>query len=129
MAKGFIKIQRNYQFVNKCNPIISSAIRYNYNINFTPLLPKVLAAVYYITNYIIKYQTDRGQLTLAITVLKKSQEVAEAKATADIGLPIPKPLDMAKFVLKVYYRFTRDTEVGAPAVAYFFLNQSSFYIL
>src|SRR3981189_426059 len=39
-----------------------------------------------------------------------------------------KPLDMAKFALKAYHRFTRDTEVGAPAVAHFLLNQPSFYM-
>ncbi|KAL5324764.1 hypothetical protein ACEPPN_005881 [Leptodophora sp. 'Broadleaf-Isolate-01'] len=33
-----------------------------------------------------------------------AQEVAEAEATADIGLPVPKPLNMAKFALKAYYR-------------------------
>lgn len=51
-----------------------------------------------------------------------AQEVAEAEATADIGLPVPKPLNMAKFALKAYYRFTRNTKVGAPAVAHFLLN-------
>jgi hypothetical protein len=35
---------------------------------------------------------------------------------------------MAKFVLKAYYRFTRDIEVRAPAVAYFLLSQLSFYM-
>ena len=112
-------MQRNHQFVNKYNPVISSAIRCNHDVNFTPSSPKVLAAVYYMTNYVTKSQTDRGQLVLAAAVLKKAQEVAEAEAAADVGLPVPKPLDMAKFALKAYHRFTRDTEVGAPAVAHF----------
>ena len=80
------------------------------------------------TNYITKSQTDCGQLVLAATVLKKAQEVAEGEAAADIRLPVPKPLNMAKFALKAYHRFTRDTEVGASAVAHFLLNQPSFYI-
>ena len=79
------------------------------------------------TNYIIKSQTDRGQLVLTAAVLKKAQEAAEAEAAADAGLPVAQPLDMAKFALKAYYRFTRDTEVGAPAVAHFLLNQPTFY--
>jgi hypothetical protein len=126
-AEGFIRMQRNHQFVNKYNPVISSAIRCNHDVNFTPSSPKVLAAIYYMTNYVTKSQTDRGQLVLAAAVLKKAQEVAEVEAAADVGLPVPKPLDMAKFALKAYHRFTRDTEVGAPAVAHFLLNQPSFY--
>ncbi|KAH8799116.1 hypothetical protein F5884DRAFT_758603 [Xylogone sp. PMI_703] len=127
-AEGFIRMQRNHQFVNKYNPVISSAIRCNHDINFTPSVHKILAFIYYTTNYITKSQTDRGQLVLAAAVLKKAQEVAEAEAAADVGLPIPKPLDMAKFALKAYHRFTRDTEVGALAVAHFLLNQPSFYM-
>jgi hypothetical protein len=127
-AEGFIRMQRNHQFVNRYNPVISSAIRCNNDVNFTPSSPKVLAAVYYMTNYVTKSQTDRGQLVLAAAVLKKVQEVAEAEAAANVGLPVPKPLDMAKFALKAYHRFTRDTEVGAPAVAHFLLNQPSFYM-
>jgi hypothetical protein len=122
IAEGFIRIQRNHQFVNKYNPIISSVIRYNHDINFIPLLPKVLVVVYYMTNYIIKSQTDCGQLVLAIAVLKKAQEVIEAEAATDIGLLVPKPLDIAKFTLKAYYRFIRDIEVRALTIAYFLLN-------
>ena len=59
---------------------------------------------------------------LTATVLKKVQEVTKAEVAIDIKLLVPKPLDMAKFVLKAYYRFIRDIEVGAPLVAYFLLN-------
>jgi hypothetical protein len=80
------------------------------------------------TNYTTKAQTDRGQLVLAAAILKKAQEVAEAKATEDSGLLAPPPLDMSKFALKAYNRFTKDTEVGAPSVAHFLLGQPSVYI-
>ena len=66
---------------------------------------------------------------LAAAVLKKVQEVAKAKVAIDIGLLVLKPLDMAKFALKAYHRFIRDTEVGASVVAYFLFNQPSFYML
>jgi hypothetical protein len=72
------------------------------------------------TNYATKVQVDRGQLVLAAAVLKKAQEVAEAAAA-------PPALDMSKFALKAYNRFTRDTEVGGPAVANFLLGQPSAY--
>ncbi|KAH6701352.1 hypothetical protein BKA61DRAFT_681549 [Leptodontidium sp. MPI-SDFR-AT-0119] len=121
-------MQRNHQFVNKYNPVIASAIRYNHDVSFTPTSPKVLVVIYYMTNYTTKSQTDRSQLVLAAAVLKKAQEVAEVESALDAGLPTPQPLDMAKFVLKAYYRFTRDTEVGAPAVAHFLLQQPSFYM-
>ena len=88
----------------------------------------MLAAVYYITNYATKAQVDRGQLVLAAAVLKKAQETAEAVAAEDSDLPAPEPLDMSKFALKAYNRFTRDVEVGAPAVAHFLLGQPSAYL-
>ena len=40
--------------MNKYNPIIAFATRYNYNVNFTASSPKVLAAIYYIINYATK---------------------------------------------------------------------------
>lgn len=126
--EGYIRMERNHQFVNKYNPVISSAIRCNHDVNFTPSSPKVLAAIYYMTNYATKAQTDRGQLVLAAAILKKAQEVAEAKAAEDSGLPAPPPLDMSKFALKAYNRFTKDAEVGAPAVAHFLLGQPSAYV-
>jgi hypothetical protein len=55
-------------------------------------------------------------------VLKKAQEVAEAAAAEGAGLAALLPLDISKFALKAYNRFTRDTEVGGPAVAYFLLG-------
>jgi hypothetical protein len=126
--EGYIRMERNHQFVNKYNPVIASAIRCNHDLNFTPSSPKVLAAVYYMTNYATKAQVDRGQLVLAAAVLKKAQEAAEAAAAENSDLPAPPPLDMSKFALKAYNRFTRDVEVGAPAVAHFLLGQPSAYI-
>ena len=79
------------------------------------------------TNYATKAQTDRGQLVLAASILKKAQEVAEAKAAEDSGLPAPALLDMSKSALKAYNRFTKDMDVGAPAVAHFLLGQPSAY--
>lgn len=61
-------------------------------------------------------------------MLKKAQETAEAAAAEDGGLLAPEPLDMSKFALKAYNRFTRDVEVSALAVAHFLLGQPSAYI-
>jgi hypothetical protein len=126
--EGYIRMERNHQFLNKYNPVIASAIRCNHDVTFTPSSPKVLAAVYYMTNYATKAQVDRGQLVLAAAVLKQAQEVAEAAATEGTDIPAPPPLDMSKFAMKAYNRFTRDTEVGGPAVAHFLLGQPSAYI-
>ena len=125
--EGYIRMERNHQFVNKYNPVIASATGYNHDVNFTASSPKVLAAIYYMTNYATKAQVDRGQLVLAAAVLKKAQETAEAAAVESGGLAAPE-LDMSKFALKAYNRFTRDVEVGAPAVAHFLLGQPSAYI-
>jgi hypothetical protein len=62
-------------------------------------------------------------------MLKKAQETAETAAVENSGLPASKALDMSKFILKAYNRFTRDVKVGAPAVAHFLLRQPSVYIL
>ena len=126
--EGYIRMERNHQFVNKYNPVIASAIRCNHDVSFTASSPKVLSAIYYMTNYATKAQVDRGQLVLAAAVLKKAQETAEAAAAENSDLPAPEPLDMSKFALKAYNRFTRDVEVGAPAVAHFLLGQPSAYI-
>ena len=61
-------------------------------------------------------------------MLKKAQETAEAAAAEDSDLQAPELLNISKFVLKAYNRFTRDVEVGAPAVAHFLLRQPSVYI-
>ncbi|KFY27131.1 hypothetical protein V491_01016 [Pseudogymnoascus sp. VKM F-3775] len=112
IEEGYIRMERNHQFVNKYNPVIASATGYNYNVNFTVLSPKVLAAIYSMTNYITKAQVDRDQLVLAAAVLKKAQEAAEAAASDDGRLLAPEPLDMPKFALKAYNRFARDIEVS-----------------
>ena len=115
--------------MNKYNAVIASATGSNHDVNFTALSPKVLAAVYYITNYATKAQVDQGQLVLAAAVLKKAQETAEAAAAEDSDLLAPELLDMSKFALKAYNHFIRDVEVGAPTVAHFLLGQPSAYIL
>ncbi|KAH9203479.1 hypothetical protein DL95DRAFT_503334 [Leptodontidium sp. 2 PMI_412] len=125
---GYIRMERNHPFVNRYNPVIASAIRCNHDVNFTASSPRVLSAIYYMTNYATKAQVDRGQLVLAAAVLKKAQETAEAAAAENSDLPAPAPLDMSKFALKAYNRFTRDVEVGAPTVAHFLLGQPSAYI-
>jgi len=78
--EGYIRMERNHQFVNKYSPVIASATGYNHDVNFTASSPKVLAAIYYMTNYATKAQVDRGQLVLATALLKKAQETAEAAA-------------------------------------------------
>jgi hypothetical protein len=98
--EGFIRMERNHQYLNKYNPVIASAIRCNHDVNFTPSSPKVLAAIYYMTNYATKAQVDRGQLVLAAAVLRKAQEAAEAAATKNNDLPAPEPLDMFEICIK-----------------------------
>jgi hypothetical protein len=63
--EGYIRMERNHQFVNKYNSVITSATGYNHDVNFTASSPKVLAAIYYMTNYATKAQVDWGQLVLA----------------------------------------------------------------
>jgi hypothetical protein len=75
-AEDFIRMQRNHQFVNKFTEVIASAMRCNHDVNFTPPSLKVRAAGYYMTNYVTKSQTDRGQLVLAAAFLKKAQPLS-----------------------------------------------------
>jgi hypothetical protein len=56
--ESYIQIERNHPFVNKYNPVIASATRCNHDVNFTPSSSKVLAAVYYMTNYATKAQVN-----------------------------------------------------------------------
>jgi hypothetical protein len=82
-------MERNHQFVNKYNPVIASTTGYNHDVNFTVSSPKVLAAIYYMTNYATKAQVNQGQLVLAAAVLKKAQETAEVVAAKNGDLPAP----------------------------------------
>lgn len=65
---------------------------------------------------------------MAAAILKKAQKTAKAAASKNTSLLAPEPLNMSKFALKAYNRFTRDVEVSAPAVAHFLLGQLSAYI-
>jgi hypothetical protein len=47
VIKSYIRIERNYQLVNKYDPVIVSAISCNHDANFALSSIKVLAAVYY----------------------------------------------------------------------------------
>jgi hypothetical protein len=76
-----------------------------------------------------RLRLTEGKLVLTATILEKAHELAKAKAVEISGLPALSPLDMSKFALKAYNRFTKDTEVGAPIVAHFLLGQPSAYIL
>jgi len=58
--------------VNLYNKVITSVTKYNYNVNFTASSLKVLAAIYYMTNYTTKAQVDRSQLILTAALLKKA---------------------------------------------------------
>ena len=129
IKKGYIQMERNYQFINKYNPIILSVIRYNYNINFIPSSLKVFTTIYYIINYIIKAQINCGQLIFTAAILKKAQEAVEAKAVENSKLLVLPLLNISKFTLKAYNQFIRDIEVSAPTIAYFLFRQPSVYIL
>ncbi|KAN0113195.1 hypothetical protein V8E51_006146 [Hyaloscypha variabilis] len=78
--EGYIRMERSHQFVNEYNPVITSATGYNHDVNFTASSPKVLPAIYYMTNYATKAQVYQGQFVLATALLKKAQETAEAAA-------------------------------------------------
>ena len=56
------------------------------------------------------------------------QEAAKVAASESGSLSAPELLDMSKFALKAYNRFTRGVEVGALVVAHFLLGQPSAYI-
>lgn len=45
-AEGFIRMERNHQFLNKYNPVISSAIRCNHDVTFIPSSPKVFSLLH-----------------------------------------------------------------------------------
>lgn len=54
IKEGYIRMERNHQYLNKYNLVIASAIWCNHDVSFTPSSPKVLSAIYYMTNYATK---------------------------------------------------------------------------
>ena len=126
---GEIKLSCNNEFVNKRNPIISSALRSNHDLSFIPGTGRMLAALYYMFNYSTKDDVKMHQLVLSAAMFKNALEKA-AEATGILN-PAQQKLVETKtgdFAMKVYHRFQREREVGAVTIASFLMQQPAFYM-
>lgn len=135
---GYIIYARNQGLLNKFNPVISSALYCNNDISFTGFSYRILAFIFYITNYATKCETTFEKYAIALGIVKEISErdaaAARAQFNKDIGesnpvreqIPMMAP-PLNKFILKAYNRFTRTLEVGAPAVARYLKGHKPYY--
>lgn len=117
---GNIVIARSHGYLNKFNPVISSALHCNNDIAFTGSSEKILNFIYYVTNYLTKCEATYEQYTIAIGAIKELTDKGN-KDTLDQKIP------MNKFIIKAYNRFTKTLEVGGPAVARYLKGHNSYY--
>jgi hypothetical protein len=126
---GDITLERNHPWVNKRNKILSCAFRSNHDISFIASTSRMLASLYYMSNYATKDDVKVHQLVMTAAILKASLE----KAAAEEGNLTPEQqrlLDMrpADYPMKVYNQFRKEREVGAVMISSYLIGNPAFYM-
>lgn len=124
---GAICLERNHQWVNRYNKLISCAIRSNHDLKFIPSGAKMLAAMYYITNYATKDDIKQYQVLLHAAMVKKLHEEALSKPYPTAREKTLREAKPENFARDTYNRIRRDVETGSVSVASYLLGYSSFY--
>ncbi len=122
---GVIELKRNNSWVNPWNPVLSSLIRSNHDINFLPTKMKALVIIHYITNYATKGNCSQYQHIMSAVIVWKVYKDAQAKVTATTT-PV-RYADLDKFALRTFNRLAYAREVSGPLVASCLLGFSDHY--
>jgi hypothetical protein len=87
---GVIHLARNHPWISPWNPSIASCLRLNHDISWIPTVSKLLALVYYITNYATKDDVSLWQMIAKGALLKQAIEKAKTAdpLTATASLPL-----------------------------------------
>ena len=124
---GVIELKRNNSWINPWNPVLSSLIRSNHDINFLPTKMKALAIIHYITNYATKGDCSQYQRIMSAAIVRKAYEDAQSKATATgSSLPV-RHADLDKFALRTFNRLAYEREVSGPLAASCLLDLPDHY--
>jgi hypothetical protein len=89
---GAITLPRNHPWVNKGNKILSCALRSNHDISFIANSSRMLASLYYMSNYSTKDDIKLHQLVMTASIFKSALE----KATAAKENLTPRQLSLLK---------------------------------
>ena len=73
---GDITLERNHAWANKRNKVLSCAFRSNHDISFIASTSRMLASLYYMSNYATKDDVKLHQLVMTAAILKASLEKA-----------------------------------------------------
>jgi hypothetical protein len=71
---GDITLEQNQAWVNKRNKILSCAFRSNHDISFIASTSRMLASLYYMSNYATKGDVKLHQFVMTTVILKASLE-------------------------------------------------------
>jgi hypothetical protein len=126
---GAIALPRNHPWVNKGNKVLSCALRSNHDISFIANSSRMLASLYYMSNYSTKDDVKLHQLVMTASIFKSALE----KATAAKENLTPQQLRLLKtkpgdYAMKIYHQFRKEKEVGAVSIAAFLIGHPAFYM-
>ena len=108
---------------------MASILQSNHDISFIPTLAKTLAAIYYITNYVTKYDVSQYQLILTAAAVKRKQEEAQAASDPSEQQLRIRDQGMEKFALRAFNCLQADREISGPQAASYLLGLPDYYTL
>ena len=114
---GVIQIQRDDQWLNSYNPLLSMLMRANHDIQVFLTKDHILASIYYVIKYISKPEaTLHSKLTIAAAARKA---MSDSNNATDISAK--------KMLLKVCNKIESHREVGVPEAISHLLNFPDHY--
>lgn len=112
--------------MNTYSPASTFLIWSNYNINFILSSIKLLALIYYITNYTTKDNCSWYQRVIATTIVSKVFNDYDNNLMTD---PSNYTSLLDKFSLKAFNWLSHDWEISRPLVISYLLNLPNHYSL
>ena len=89
----------------------------------------MMAVVYYMMNYVMKYNVSQYQLILAAAMLKHTVEAAKTVSDFSERQLRIRHQDMNKFTLQVFNHLSEDCKISDSQVASCLLDLSDYYTL
>lgn len=126
---GSIEISQNNPYVNSWNPILTSLIRSNPDINFIPSNIKALTFIRYIINYTIKADCSQCQCVIDTTFVQNTHNKTMQQYNMKNPGNQPYTIKLDKFSLCTFNRLIYNYEISKPLAANTILGPLEFYIL
>ena len=107
---GVIELRRNHPMLNPYNPVLEALVAANTDMSFLPTTVKMLALLFYMTNYATKDDLAPEQILARCALLKAN---AEKQHAMSYGRTQALPDAGGNFVLRCANALARDTEVSS----------------